>query len=86
MHDTEAIEAIKNAQPNPQYFIRRGRGYVDWKFSEVCMYLGYAATLEYIASMHRWHDFAAKYKECLLQTTYLRYLATCAQETDNNKK
>ena len=77
MHDTEAIQAIKNAQPNPQYFIRRGRGYVDWKFSEVCMYLGYAATLEYIASMHRWHDFEAKYSTCLLIDTHTKFKDLC---------
>jgi hypothetical protein len=70
---TECITALQQLPPNPTKWLKKGRGYVDWKFSEVCQYLGYTATLEYVHSMHRWHDFEAKYKECELQTTYTRY-------------
>lgn len=80
-----AVAALQALQPNPDMFRRKGRGYVDWKFSEVCEYLGYPAALEYVHTMHRWYDFETKYRDCELQNTYLRYLEACAQVTTEKK-
>lgn len=73
------IDTLQTLAPNPAKFQRKGRGYVDWKFSEVCAYLGYQAALEYVATMQRWHDFDKKYTDCELNTTYLRYVDACGQ-------
>lgn len=74
MNDQDTLlQQVLTAQPDPTKWIRRGRGYVDWSFSQVAQYLGYTAALEYVGTMHRWHDFEARYKECELEKSYQRY-------------
>jgi hypothetical protein len=74
MTEEQAIAAIQTATPNPNNFVRRGRGYVDWKFSEVALYLGYQAAEEYVATVRRWHDFETKFAECELIKSHSRFL------------
>jgi hypothetical protein len=69
----QAIQTILNATGNRQNFIKRGRGYVDWKFSELCLYNGYKAAKDYVISMRSWHDFQKKYSTCLLETSYVAF-------------
>lgn len=73
MNELEAIQTLINAQPNPKNFIHRGRGYVDWKFSELCLYHGYQSAKEYVFTMRRWHNFETHYSNCLLETTYVAF-------------
>lgn len=74
MQKTE-IDFIKNTKHNPDKFIQRGRGYVDWSFLEVCEYLGYAGALDYVGSMHRWYNYETKYAgKCLLDISHKNFI------------
>ena len=70
----EALAHIRSLQPDPSRFIQWGRGYVDWKFSQVAAYIGYAAARDYADTMRRWHDYQAKYQGCTLDRTYQDFL------------
>lgn len=74
MTPIEAVVHIKSQIGNPAKFKVRKRGYVDWKFGELCEYQGFARAREYIESVRRWHDFESKYTDCLLETTYEAFL------------
>lgn len=71
---TDAVDTIKAFQPDRNAWQVRLRGYVDWKFSELARYRGYPAAREYAESMRRWVNFASKYQDCLLNTTYTAFL------------
>lgn len=71
---TEAAAQIRAMQPDPTKFIRVGRGYVDWKFSQVAAYLGFEGARAYAESMRGWHDYERKYKGCLLDSTYADFI------------
>lgn len=75
----QALDHIRAMQPDPSKFIRWGRGFVDWKFSQVAAYLGYAKAREYAEAMRRWHDYHSKYEGCPLDRTFQDFL--CAEET-----
>lgn len=68
------IENIIAAKANPAKFIRQGRGYIDWQFSQVALYLGYDSAKEYVATVKRWHDYDKNYTDCRLITTHTRFL------------
>jgi len=70
----EAVLHIKAQLGNAEKFKVRRRGYVDWKFGELSEYLGFTRAREYIESVRRWHDFNAKYTDCLLETSYASFL------------
>lgn len=70
----EALDHIRSLQPDPSKFIQWGRGYVDWKFSQVAAYLGYAKARDYAETMRRWHDYKEKYQGCPLDRTYQDFL------------
>lgn len=71
---TDAIAHIRALQPDPAKFIRWGRGFVDWKFSQVAAYLGYHAARDYAERMRRWHDYRTKYQGCTLDKTFQDFL------------
>lgn len=70
---THDIAHLQTLTPDPAKFIRQGRGYVDWKFSQVCAYIGYTAAVEYAQAMRRWASYERAYKGCLLDTTYATF-------------
>lgn len=69
-----ALDTIRAMQPDPAKFIQRGRGYVDWKFSEVCACIGYEKGRAYAEAMRRWHDYDKKYRDCPLDRTFQDFL------------
>lgn len=69
-----ALERIRAMQPDPARFIQWGRGFVDWKFSQVCAYLGYEKGRAYAEAMRRWHDYHTKYRDCNLDKSFQDYL------------
>lgn len=71
---SEALATIRALQPDPTKFIRYGRGFVDWKFSQVAAYLGYTQAREYAEAMRRWHDYRSKYQGSTLDRTYQDFL------------
>lgn len=70
----EAIARIRAMQPDPRRFIQHGRGFVDWKFSQVCAYLGYEKGREYAESMRRWCDYPTRYEGCNLDKSFQDFL------------
>ena len=75
MEASEAVEYIKSCKGDPAKFRLRPRGYVDWKFGELCEYLGYDRAGEYVQRMERmWWDFELRYTDCLLVTSYREFL------------
>lgn len=76
-----ALHHIRALTPDPTKFIRpTARGYVDWKFSQVAAYLGYPAARQYAEAMRRWHDYADKYRGCILDQTFTDFLTAEARE------
>lgn len=70
----DAIARIRSMQPDPGRFIRHGRGFVDWKFSQVCAYLGYEKGRAYAEAMRRWHDYRDRYEGCNLDKSFQDFL------------
>jgi hypothetical protein len=81
MDELQAIQTILQAKPNPKNYITRGRGYVDWKFSELAIYQGYQAATEYVKSMRSWYNFNTHYSDCLLETSYCAFQQALNQTT-----
>ncbi len=75
-----AIAYLRTCTGDPTKFKIRPRGYVDWKFGELCEYRGFADAVQYVEAMRRWHDFQTKYTDCLLNTTFEAF---CRAEKDN---
>jgi hypothetical protein len=78
--DTKAAAQIRAMQPDSSRFIQQGRGYVDWKFSQVAAYLGFEGAQYYAEAMRRWHDYHSKYEGCTLDRTYQDFL--CAEKNN----
>lgn len=74
MTPAEAVQHLRAQRGDPTKFKQRKRGYVDWKFGEVCEYLGFDRALAYVHSMLSWYEFEQKYADCLLHTTYRAFL------------
>ncbi len=75
MEPAEAVEYIKSCTGNPAKFRLRPRGYVDWKFGELCEYLGYERAGEYVEHIREmWWDWEVRYGDCLLARTYEEFL------------
>lgn len=71
----EAVEYIKSCTGDPGKFRVRPRGFVDWKFGEVCEYLGYDRAVEYVEHISKmWWDWEMRYTDCLLATSYQEFL------------
>jgi hypothetical protein len=71
---SEAVAHIKSQTGDPARFRQRPRGYVDWKFGELCEYLGYDRAGEYVRRMmEMWWDYELKYGDCLLVQTYKEF-------------
>lgn len=67
-----AVEHIISQTGDPTRFKVRARGFIDWKFGELCEYLGYTEALRYTTAALRWFDRRAV--GSLLEQTYLAFL------------
>lgn len=70
----EFIQYLENLHPDASKFQVRKRGFVDWKFSELCHFKGFADAVQYAETMRRWVDFNQKYTDCLLNVSFEAYL------------
>lgn len=69
--EEQAIRSLMALTGDASRFRNTQRGFIDWKFSELCAYKGYQEARIYAESIQRWVNYKELFQgQCALDITF----------------